>query len=88
GASSPTTTTAAMPRLSGPASPLIAAAQAAGLRVHTYTFRADAPYLVADEHGNTLSMEQEMQRLLDAGLDGYFTDFPDRGVAVRERQRH
>ena len=88
GASSPTTTIAAMPRLSGPAAPLITAAHAAGLRVHTYTFRADAPYLVADEHGNTLSMEQEMQRLLDAGLDGYFTDFPDRGVTVRERQRH
>lgn len=86
GATSPPTATAALPRLSGPVSPLIAAAHAAGLTVHTYTFRADAPYLVADEHGNTLIMELEMQRLLDAGLDGYFTDFPDRGVAVRERQ--
>ncbi|WP_257385525.1 glycerophosphodiester phosphodiesterase family protein [Tahibacter caeni] len=85
--SSSATTAAGLPRLRGPVSPLIAAAHAAGLAVHAYTFRADAPYLVADEHGNALSMEQELQRLLDAGLDGYFTDFPDRGVAVRERQR-
>lgn len=77
---------APLPRLNGTVSPLIAAAHAAGLKVHTYTFRADAPYLVADDRGNGLSMEQEMQRLLDGGLDGYFTDFPNRGVAVRERQ--
>lgn len=86
-ATSLATAAATRPRLNGTVAPLIAAAHATGLKVHTYTFRADAPYLAADERGNGLSMEQEMQRLLDAGLDGYFTDFPGRGVAVRQRQR-
>ncbi|HSX61102.1 MAG TPA: glycerophosphodiester phosphodiesterase family protein [Tahibacter sp.] len=70
--------------LTGAASPLPALAHAAGLKVHTYTLRAEEPFLVRDEHGATLSMEQELQRLLDAGIDGYFIDFPDRGATARK----
>lgn len=72
-----------LPRLTGSASPLIADAHAAGLKVHTYTLRADSGFLVADSEGRTLPMSQEIARLLAAGVDGYFTDFPDLGVAVR-----
>ncbi|MCQ4164639.1 glycerophosphodiester phosphodiesterase family protein [Tahibacter harae] len=73
-----------LPRLSGTVSPLIAAAHAAGLKVHTYTLRADPGFLVADADGRTLPMPQEIALLLAAGIDGYFTDFPDLGVAARD----
>lgn len=76
----------ALPRLGGAASPLIAEAHAAGLKVHTYTLRADPSFLVADSEGRTLSMPQEIRLLLAAGIDGYFTDFPDLGVAARAQR--
>jgi glycerophosphoryl diester phosphodiesterase len=73
--------------LTGTAHPLPALAHAAGLQVHTYTLRAETPFLVRDPQGATLSMEQELRQLLDAGIDGYFIDFPDRGAAVRDARR-
>lgn len=75
------------PRLDGSVSPLIARAHAAGLKVHTYTLRDDAPYRVADGDGRILTMTQELTRLLDAGIDGFFTDFPDLGAAARDARR-
>jgi glycerophosphoryl diester phosphodiesterase len=74
-------------RLTGAVDPLPARALAAGLQVHTYTLRAEPTFLVRDGHGSMLSMEQELQRLLDAGVGGFFIDFPDRGAALRDRQR-
>ncbi len=73
--------------LTGAVYPLPALAHAAGLQVHTYTLRAETPFLVRDAQGATLSMEQELRQLLDAGIDGYFIDFPDRGAAVHEGPR-
>lgn len=73
--------------LTGSAHPLPALAHTAGLQVHTYTLRAETPFLVRDAQGATLSMEQELRQLLDAGIDGYFIDFPDRGAAVRDGRR-
>ncbi len=55
---------------------LVAHAHALGLVVHPYTFRADAlpPYAA--------SLEEALRIFLDeAGVDGVFTDFPDRAVA-------
>lgn len=46
-------------RLSGRSSPLIGAAHAAGLRVHAYTLRSETAFVVRDEYGATLSLEQE-----------------------------
>lgn len=74
-------------RLDGAVSPLIATAHAAGLKVHTYTLRDDSAYRVTDRDGRTLTMEQELARLLDAGIDGFFTDFPDLGVAARNAMK-
>jgi glycerophosphoryl diester phosphodiesterase len=74
-------------RLTGGARPLIVAAHAASLRVHTYSLRTEAPFLVRDEHGAMLSMEQELQRLLNAGVDGFFIDFPDRAALLRDALR-
>ena len=55
---------------------LVANAHAHGLAVHPYTFRADALPDYAD------SLEEALRIfLVDAGVDGVFTDFPDRAVA-------
>lgn len=57
--------------------PLTAAAHAAGLLVHPYTFRAD------DLPPGFVSLEQALDYALTAArVDGFFTDFPDRGVAA------
>ena len=56
---------------------LIGWAHDAGLTVHPYTFRADQ---VPDRYE---SHEAELRRyLFDLGVDGVFTDFPDRARAV------
>lgn len=56
---------------------VLEAAHAAGLLVHTWTFRNDASgYGFADP-------QAEMAYYLRLGVDGVFTDFPDTGVAAR-----
>ena len=60
---------------------LIGWAQAVGLTVHPYTFRADQ---VPDGHG---SHEAELERyLFELGVDGVFTDYPDLARAVLDRR--
>jgi len=55
---------------------VIEAAHAAGLLVHTWTFRNDASgYGFADP-------QAEMAYYMKLGVDGVFTDFPDTGVAA------
>ena len=57
---------------------LVSDAQKLGLKVHPYTFRAD-------DFGNFSSFEEMMQTLLiDANVDGAFTDFPDLVVRYLE----
>lgn len=71
-------------RLTGDLHPLLADARAAGLGVHPYTLRAEPAFGVVDPDGGVVSMEVELQRLLDAGASGFFTDHPARGVAARD----
>ena len=60
---------------------LIGWARDAGLSVHPYTFRADQ---VPDGHD---SHEAELERyLFELGVDGVFTDYPDRARAVLNRR--
>ena len=55
---------------------VIEAAHAAGLLIHTWTFRNDASgYGFADP-------QAEMEFYMKLGVDGVFTDFPDTGVAA------
>jgi glycerophosphoryl diester phosphodiesterase len=55
---------------------VIEAAHAAGLLIHTWTFRNDASgYGFADP-------QAEMTYYMKLGVDGVFTDFPDTGVAA------
>jgi glycerophosphoryl diester phosphodiesterase len=59
---------------------LVSEAHELGLKVHPYTFRADA----LDEFS---SFEEMMQTLLlDANVDGCFTDFPDLAVSFLKQK--
>lgn len=66
----------------------VAAAHAAGLKVHPYTFRAENTFLPAnlrssDKRHERGDSETEIRAFLDAGIDGLFIDQPD--IAVRLR---
>ncbi len=59
---------------------MVTEAHAAGLLVHPYTFRADKGQVPQ----SFKSFEQYVTYFLDiVGVDGVFTDFPDRVVKVR-----
>lgn len=69
-----------------PAAPLlqtevIAQAHAAGLKVHTYTFRNE-PATLAPQYAN--DPLREYRQFYQLGVDGVFSDFPD--TALRARQ--
>ena len=55
---------------------VIEAAHERGLFVHTWTFRDDAGMLGFD------NAQKEMEAYLKLGVDGFFTDFTDTGVAA------
>jgi glycerophosphoryl diester phosphodiesterase len=61
---------------------LIEQAHAAGLRVHTYTFRSEPATLAPQYEGDPL---RELRQFYELGIDGVFADFPD--VALRARER-
>ena len=57
--------------------PLVCRAHAAGLKVHSYTYRSD-PGQVPDY---VESFEELLEKhYIDVGVDGVFTDFPDKAV--------
>lgn len=67
----------------------VQAAHAVNLKVHVWTFRAENEFLPDDlkigdapaAHGN---LEEEIRRFLQRGIDGFFVDFPEVGVRVRD----
>lgn len=67
----------------------VADAHAADLAVHVWTFRAENEFLpsdlkIGDQPGAHGSLDVEIERYLSRGIDGFFTDFPAIGVAVRD----
>ena len=60
---------------------LIEQAHAAGLRVHTYTFRSEPATLAPEYRGNPQS---EYQQFYALGIDGVFSDFTDVALAARQ----
>ncbi len=67
----------------GQPTPVIRDAHAAGLLVHTWTFRPENKFLPkefrSDAGDNARNVEgsiKEIRRYLDAGIDGFFTDDP------------
>ena len=64
-------------------------AQARGLQVHPYTFRAENAFLPANfkRGSNALAIGDavaEMKTFLRAGINGFFTDHPNMGVQARD----
>ena len=69
---------------------LCRAAHAAGLEVHAWTFRAENQFLPREfrrgaDPAALGDLEGEIGAYLAAGIDGFFTDQPDRGLAARRR---
>jgi len=60
---------------------LIAQAHAAGLRVHTYTFRSEPATLAPEYHGDP---KLEYQQFYALGIDGVFSDFSDVALSARK----
>ena len=65
-----------------PVTSLINDAHAVGLKVHTWTFRKEEPYLAPDYKGNP---QAEYEQFFKLGIDGIFSDFPDIAVNVRQQ---
>lgn len=71
-----------------PAASFVADAHAAGLVVHPWTFRTENAFLPADYRqgkgaGTLGDGKAEIERFLRTGIDGFFTDQADIGVAAR-----
>jgi glycerophosphoryl diester phosphodiesterase len=63
------------------------AAHAAKIGVHVWTFRAENEFLpegLRAAGGAAVHLEAEIRRYLERGIDGFFTDFPQLGVRVRD----
>lgn len=67
-------------QLTGEVTALIASAHALGLKVIPYTVRAEEAYLSLNPDGTVQTAAQEMQKLIEAGVDGFFTDHTEIGV--------
>lgn len=63
--------------------PFVKAAQQQGLKVHPYTFRVEANYLMAKDANSSFSFDEELQALFKQGIDGVFSDYPD--LALKNR---
>lgn len=76
--------------LVGRGKPLVHDAHAAGLRVHSWTYRAENAFLpeayrVPGDPATHGRIGQEIADAVDAGVDGFFTDFPLIGAQVRDK---
>jgi glycerophosphoryl diester phosphodiesterase len=64
-----------------PPTSLVTDAHRAGLLVHPWTFRDDAPFLAPDYGGDP---EREYAQFFSLGVDGLFSDFADTAVRARD----
>ena len=64
--------------------PMLGWALKAGLQVHPYTLRAEETYLAQTPGGVAQSVMSEAVQLYGLGVQGFFIDQPDEGVAARE----
>ncbi len=72
-------------QLTGEVTSFIDDAHAAGLQVHPYTHRNEENFLTLNADGTPQTPESELVQLISIGVDGFFTDFPGTGDAVRDR---
>ena len=73
-------------QLTGEVFPLIDLAHDAGLLVHVYTLRDDEPFLSVLADGTLPTPEDQYEQFIDLGVDGFFTDFPETGRIVVDRE--
>ena len=66
-----------------PPTSVVADAHAAGLIVHVWTFRSDAPFFAAQYGGDPGA---EYRQFAALGIDGVFSDFPDHAAAALRRR--
>lgn len=66
-----------------PPTSVVADAHTAGLVVHVWTFRSDAPFLAAQYGGDPGA---EYRQFAALGIDGVFSDFPDHAAAALRRR--
>lgn len=66
-------------KLTGEVLPVVADAHAAGLLVHPYTMRNEERFLAQGYR----SASDEYQALIELGVDGFFSDFPDTARQAR-----
>ena len=72
------------PVVTGAVEPFLERAQAAGLLIHPYTLRAEAPFLFHYQ-GRPLTIGEEATMLLRAGVNGFFIDQPSEGRLAVDR---
>ncbi len=71
-------------RNTGLVHPMLGWALKAGLQVHPYTLRAEESYLAQTPGGVAQSVIAEAVQLYGLGVQGFFIDQPDQGVAARD----
>lgn len=71
-------------RATGLVHPMLGWALKAGLQVHPYTLRAEENYLAQTPGGIPQSVIAEAVQLYGLGVQGFFIDQPDQGVAARD----
>jgi glycerophosphoryl diester phosphodiesterase len=71
-------------RNNGRVHPMLGRALEAGLVVHPYTLRAEETYLTQTPTGINQSVVAEAVQLYSLGVQGFFIDQPDLGVAARD----
>ncbi len=71
-------------RNTGLVHPMLGWALKAGLQVHPYTLRAEESYLAQTPGGIAQSVVAEAVQLYGLGVQGFFIDQPDLGVAARD----
>ncbi|MEM9768904.1 MAG: glycerophosphodiester phosphodiesterase family protein, partial [Cyanobacteria bacterium P01_D01_bin.71] len=72
-------------QLTGEVVPLIDWAHAANLQIHPYTLRDEERFLTLNSDGTPQSTGEEFEQLIELGVDGFFTDFPETGRIVVEQ---
>lgn len=71
-------------RNTGIVHPMLGRALKAGLQVHPYTLRAEENFLTQTPNGVSQTALAEAVQLYSMGVQGFFIDQPDVGVAARE----